>query len=194
MISNLLQSASQIQNGGQEVAVVTSCNMAIKVANRWSLAGILVPRVACRFNSMSETSLARTRERAAKPRVARPLARAFSRGSLRLPRRACSQANERGTTQTENRWMWLDNILYLNIHSLLQAFGSVSGEWGGGMESIFFLPTSWPHRSEHQEPGITRKCSFRLKMFSNTSFTGLISWQLQRSYSTSAKLKFKWYR
>ena len=36
----------------------------------------------------SETSLARTRERAAKPRVAedRPLARAFSRGTLRLPK------------------------------------------------------------------------------------------------------------
>ena len=87
-------------------------------------------------------------------------------------------------TQTENRWRWSDNILYLNIHSLLQAFGSVSGQWRG-IESIFscplLVPTIWTPRTGHNPTMFISH-----KMFSNKSFIGLINLQLQRLYSTSA--------
>ena len=68
----------------------------VNTLTEWFSVFVILMRIICCIYSLrasspiwaSEASLARTRERAAKPRVAedRPLARAFSRGPLRLPK------------------------------------------------------------------------------------------------------------
>ena len=62
-----------------------------KAIFNWAAKGLFFPREgSLRASSpiwASETSLARMREQAEKPRGVRPLARAFSRGLLRLPKK-----------------------------------------------------------------------------------------------------------
>ena len=130
----------------------------VNTLTEWFSVFVILMRIICCIYSLrassplwaSEASLARTGEWAAKPRVAedRPLARAFSRGPLRLPKQESLLAGYciykyfvrqlKACFPSFCQFMCLWNVPGVG------AFDHLNGPWCGAFERHFVIPVRQP--------------------------------------------------